>query len=242
MAKFCTKCGKKLEEVRVCDCLTDVKDAIISEPNKRKDIDFQKYLDLFFDVAKGIFMKPIDTIKKYATEENFDFGVIAIFLNSIIFGIMFYFLVEESMSYVNGMMGLTSLGYGLIYGEISFFKILVYAILFMAVFFFGIGIMIHFMNSIIFKGDSSIKRAISLVGVCSVLTTVTSVVGLICLFVSIKLFGIVVGLAGVLYLCHLYHGVQIVFKVDENKQGYIFLATIVAVMILVSYVLPEILF
>ena len=51
MAKFCTKCGKKLEEGKTCDCekTTVVNNNMVND---------------YMEVLKGMFTKPLDTMKK----------------------------------------------------------------------------------------------------------------------------------------------------------------------------------
>ena len=69
MAKFCTKCGKKLEDGQVCDCTKTVSQSA-SQANTGSqstgNIDFNRGLNDYLDIIKGIFTKPADTIKKYA--------------------------------------------------------------------------------------------------------------------------------------------------------------------------------
>ena len=52
MAKFCIHCGRKLEDGEVCTCQIEKQ---VNTHNIGADI---------LDVIKGMFVKPVDTIKK----------------------------------------------------------------------------------------------------------------------------------------------------------------------------------
>lgn len=242
MAKFCTKCGRKLEDGKPCPCEKEEKKV---EKEERKvshsepSTDINWYVNSFIDMIKGIFVKPIDTIKKFATEEYFVLGIIVIILNALLTGVMAYLTLEEAGSAISGV-GLYSLGFSGI--EVPFMKTLLYVALFMIVGFAVSGAMIYVMAGPLFKANTNMKRCIALVGTCASLTLITTILAIICLYISVKVFFIVLLLAGVLYLCHLYHGTQEISNIDENKQGYTFLVAVAVATFVVVYVLPKILF
>ena len=86
MAKFCTKCGKKLEEGKTCSCTkektTEAKVEVVTTSNANEII------NSLIEIAKGIFVKPIDTIRKYTDDNNMILGLILIAINSLITGLM----------------------------------------------------------------------------------------------------------------------------------------------------------
>ena len=63
MAKFCTKCGKELKDGKACDC------EVVS--TKTEGVDISGYVNSYIEIIKGIFTKPVTTIKKYVTADNF---------------------------------------------------------------------------------------------------------------------------------------------------------------------------
>lgn len=245
MAKFCTKCGRKLEDGKPCPCEKEEKKVEKEENIERKvshsepSTDINWYVNSFIDMIKGIFVKPIDTIKKFATEEYFVLGIIVIILNALLTGVMAYLTLEEAGSAISSF-GLYSLGFSGI--EVPFMKTLLYVALFMIVGFAVSGAMIYVMAGPLFKANTNMKRCIALVGTCASLTLITTILAIICLYISVKVFFIVLLLAGVLYLCHLYHGTQEISNIDENKQGYTFLVAVAVATFVVVYVLPKILF
>ena len=60
MAKFCTKCGKKLEEGQVCSCEAKATKATSSNNG---GFDVKECANSYLDMLKGIFTKPVETIK-----------------------------------------------------------------------------------------------------------------------------------------------------------------------------------
>ena len=102
--------------------------------------------------------------------------------------------------------------------------------------------MIYVMAGVIFKDKIDMKKVFSLVGVCSVFTTVTTVVSIILNYISIKLMMVVLLISGIFYLTHLYQGVQETTEVDKNKLAYVFVPAISVATFVVVYVLPKILF
>lgn len=77
--KYCTKCGKQLEEGHIC----------------KKD-----YINLFTTITKEIFTKPIDTIKNNTKIENFGFALILLLINAIISGILLYSITKETTNFL----------------------------------------------------------------------------------------------------------------------------------------------
>ena len=234
MAKFCTKCGKKLEDGKPCDCCKkEVKKEVVVE-SKTNGFDFNECVNSYIEIVKGVFVKPIDTIKKFATSSNFVLGLIALAINCI---------AKESINLISSFTG----GYSSLLAmsssiDVPFMKTFLYGILFMAVGFSVTALMIYVMVGVIFKDKIDMKKAFSLVGVCSVFTTVTTVVSIILNYISIKLMMVVLLISGIFYLTHLYQGVQETTEVDKNKLAYVFVPAISVATFVVVYVLPKILF
>lgn len=241
MAKFCTKCGKKLEEGQVCDCSKNK--AKKEEVNKTTGgFDFNAYLNSYVDIIKGVFTKPVDTIKKYATTDNFILGLICILINCIVSGIFLYCFLGKAISSISSMMGYGSLLMGSASIEVPFIKTFFYGIIFMAVGFAVTGAMIYLISNPILKDKVDIKKIFSLIGVCSVFTTLTTVVSIIINYISIKLMFVILLVAGIFYLTHLYQGISEITKVDKNKLAYVFVPAVSVATFVVVYILPKIMF
>lgn len=89
MAKFCTKCGKKLEEGQVCNCSKaenkkTTKKVVVEESTK---IDFKESAMDCLNIFKKIFTKPVEAIKEFVVENKFIAGIIMILVTALSAGL-----------------------------------------------------------------------------------------------------------------------------------------------------------
>lgn len=240
MAKFCTKCGKKLEDGKTCDCekkenkkIEEVEAEVVNEVTT-------DYVNEYIDALKGIFTKPVDTMKKYAKSSNFILSLIMIGINSIIFGLFTFFFVKESYGIVASLSGYGSLlrGYS-VEVPISVFFI---AVFLMIIFFFCLGGLLHLIGSALTKKESDFKAIMGLIGVNSIFTTITTLVALVFLFLDeLSWIAILVlAIAGVIYLLNTYQGFVGLTKIDKNKVCYVFTGAYAITLFVVCYILPKI--
>ena len=239
MAKFCTKCGNKLEEGQVCSCSTAAAPAVATASSNNAN----EIVNSLIDIAKGIFVKPIDTIKKYADDANMLLGFILIAINSLITGIMGYLLVKESFASIASLfMG----DFGSLYAlggseiEVPFVKVAGIIFLIMAVYFVVLAFTTYLVSNKLFKADTTWKKIIATTGVCSMVTAVISVVGIVCIYISMKVFAIVIGLASMLFSVYYYHSIKISSDIDENKQAYTYVSAVAIALFVAVYLLPKI--
>lgn len=85
MAKFCTKCGKPLEEGKVCSCSQEETKTAVTTSNSSVDIK-ESCMDCV-NVFKKIFTKPMEAIKEFVCENKFIAGIIMIVLAAISSGL-----------------------------------------------------------------------------------------------------------------------------------------------------------
>ena len=87
MAKYCTKCGKKLEEGQKCDC--DKKEKVNAEVVEEKEVITinNDMLNDYVEVVKGMFTHPVDTMKEYSKRSKFNLALIMILINCLISGL-----------------------------------------------------------------------------------------------------------------------------------------------------------
>ena len=238
MAKFCTKCGKKLEDGKPCDCekkenkkVEEVEAEVVNEVTT-------DCVNEYIEALKGIFTKPVDTMKKYAKSSNFVLSLIMIGMNSIIFGLFAFFFVKESVGLVASLSGYGSLFRGHnVEVPISVFFI---AVLLMIIFFFCLGGLLHLIGSALTKKESDFKAIMGLVGVNSIFTTVTTLVALVFLFLNGWIAILILAIAGVIYLLNTYHGFVGLTKIDKNKVCYVFTGAYAITLFVVCYILPKI--
>lgn len=251
MAKFCTKCGKKLEDGEVCSCSkTTAKKETKTEKKEKVETatvvtasssPANDYVNNYMEVAKGIFTHPIDTMKKFGQSEHFTLGLIMIAINCLVTVLFVYLGFKELMSNMSSFGSIFSLGYG--YGDVEVpMEVLVKIFVMMAGGFATTAAMLYVIAGPVLKTNADIKQSFALVGVCSVLTTITTIVALICMYISAKLMLVVLLVCGVLYLSHLYHGFLNSTEVEENKIGYTYVVSVAVATFVVVYLLPKILF
>ena len=274
MANFCTKCGKKLElgvqhvcgkEETVEETVTETKveETPVAEPTPApvaaapaavaaapaaQTSSANQYVNSYIDIVKNIFTKPVDTIKKYATADNFILGIIAIVINCVVTGLMSFLFVKEMFKTAGalGALGLMSIlggstslvGLGKV--EISFMDVFLPGALYMAAWFATAALVIFVIANTILKDKIDIKRAFALVGVCSVFTTITTLAAIICIYINTTAMLVVLLVAAAFYMTHLYQGIIEITEIEKNKLAYVFVPAISAAMFVMFYVMPKI--
>ena len=202
MAKFCIHCGRKLEDGEVCHC----------QVQKREH-------DLYFlDFLKGIFVKPIDTIKKYTNEKYLNLSLILI----MVFVLSFSLFI---LSFISNM-AYSFLGNSLFVSYIPYFQIFIMMIfggMFYSLIYVGF---LYLVNSVIFKGEKNFKKIVILYGVCSIILSVGLLISSILMFINGVLGIIFLSFGSVLNMIYLYNGIQYLGVKDKNKHGYIYLCTV----------------
>lgn len=233
MAKFCTKCGKELVDGKCLDCGKESPKKEVVET--KKGFDFNECVNNYIEALKGMFTKPIDTVKKFSKAKYFTLGMIALIISCIVTGIFIYCLLNE----ITGSLGVLSLAIPT--GDLPFMRVFLYGVLFSVVQYAVLGFMIYLLAAKLFKDNIDIKSCFALIGVCSIFTTVTTLVGLICIYLSMTVMLIVLVLASLLNLLYLYHGLVEVTKVDKNRIAYVLVGAQAVASFIVLYVLPKLL-
>ena len=243
MAKFCTKCGKELKNgvCSKCDKETKVeKKTVTTTTNTISSIDFSGYANKYLDMLKGMFKKPIDTIKEYAKEEHLTINIIALVINAIVTGLFVYFLYKEAMATISGMFGFGMFGIGTI--EVPFMKTFMQGFILIASWFATCAFALYVIANPIMKDKVNVKQLFSLVGVISTFTAITTVVATICIFMSINLALIILSLGALFYLTYLYQGIIELTSIEKNKLAYVFVPAGAVAMFVMLYVIPRIVF
>lgn len=216
MAKFCIHCGRKLKEGEVCNCQANVQTQTDSIGNN------------LGEVLKGMFVKPIDTIKTYTNEKNFNLALILLGVFSVAISLFALSLVKNLTDVATSSMGgltLYAISSGAI--QIPYLKIFFICLIAAVVFIFAYTGLLYLVNSVMFKGDKSFKKIFTMYGVNSVITTASLLVAAIFMFLN-PVLGVLIFLFGsVLNTLYVYKGIETLGVKDENKHGYIYLITTV---------------
>ena len=226
MAKFCTKCGKPLEDGKKCDC---------EKENKTEEQVVENNLvDGSLDIFKRIFVNPLKTVKKYANgNNNLTLSLILSLINIIIFGLFFYFLLN---SLAEGLMS-NILGIGLSLGaEIDFMKTFFAGILGMALALLLIASITTLFASVIFKGKGTFKDYITLTGIITPISSAALIVAIICSFISYKLALAIAFIGAVIYFVTFVQSMIDIYKVNKERISYIVAITIASTYIIAIFV------
>lgn len=232
MTKFCTKCGKKLEDGQVCDCNTKIE-------NTSSTFDIKECATDYLEIIKGIFIHPATTIKKYSQENKCILGIIALIINCLVSGFLFYFLCDKAL---NGIMSLFMGGYSSLLSSsysIPFFRCFLMGLLFMVFWFLVCAFVILLFANPIFKSKINIKNVFALLGSCSVFTTLTSIFAIICSFISVPFTIAVLFISAGFYLTYLYQGLSDITNLNKNKLVYVFMPAITAATFVMVYIVPK---
>lgn len=214
MAKFCIHCGRKLKEGEVCDCQV------------KKNLESDNLGASLLEVIKGIFIKPVDTIKKFTNDKHFTLALILLGIFSVAISLFVISFVKNLSDVATSAMGGISLyAIGMRTLSIPYLKIFFISLIIAILFIFIYTGILYLVNSVMFKGDKDFKKIFSMYGVCSVVVTLSLLVGAIFAFINVVL-GVAIFLIGsILNTVYVFKGIQFLGVKDENKHGYIYLIT-----------------
>ncbi len=219
MAKFCIYCGKKLEENEVCDCQK------ITPVSQEK-----KLMTDLLDVFKGMFVKPMDTLKKYTNSSSFGLGLILIGIFAVITSLFALSVVKNAYLLIMRSIGISSystLNYGLGSVDVPYLKIFFTTFVVIIILTFIYTGLLYLVNTIIFKGDKDYKKTFSMCAINTAISSVALFASTIFMFVhtTIALFILFVGL--LLNIVYQVKSLNLLGIKDENKHGYIYTLTLV---------------
>lgn len=226
MAKFCTNCGKPLKEGEECTCKREIK----VETGEPKD-----YINQVLDLFKGLFLKPVDTIRMFAKEENMVFGCCLMVATSIFVGLfgMFFFSKLTTTT-------VQLFGFGTVSLEFPYFR---YFMTFTLSFLIQAVLLVFladFLANKLFKGTSHWKTIMATLGLISMIPLVTVIIASLVLFLSMKLMFLIL-ITGCLYYSVLFfQGLKETTKVEENRFGQFIALTILIIVLIVGYIIPAI--
>lgn len=229
MAKYCIYCGKKLEDGEVCNCRAN---SVQSQPSNLGTN--------LSDILKGMFVKPINTIKKYTDESNFNLALILLGVFSLAISLFVLSLVKNLADASSSMGALTLYSIGMARMQVPYLKIFFVVLIVAIAFIFVYTGLLYLVNSIMFKGDKSFKKVFTMYGINSVITTVSLLVAAIFMFIHPVLGFLIFLLGSTLNMVYVYKGIEFLGVKDENKHGYIYLITTVfygLVMFIISMIL-----
>ena len=215
MAKYCIHCGRKLKDGEVCTCQANV------------SVQTDDMGSNLIDVFKGIFTKPIDTIKKYTDEKNFALSLLLVLVLAVSGALFVISLINNVSSMITSAMGGISMFYSSapIMSDIPYLKIFFISLIMIVAFAFIFVALLYIVNSVIFNGEKNFKKIFSMYGVNTIITSITLLLSAIFMFVHVILGLALLALGSILNMVYVYKGIEYLGVKDENKYGYIYLIT-----------------
>lgn len=230
MAKFCTKCGKPLEEGEICSCLGQQQAQAINQ-NQNQVVNQQQagpnkvtsYLNRLWKVTLQIIKTPADMLKEYVKASDIELAFGYIGVQAIAIALFLLTLFSQVNSQLKSLFG--GLGYfgGLLGVDAIKFplgKIFILTIIFSVVLSFAFAAVLFFVTKVIFKGETDFKKMICVAGAKSLAAVPFTVVAFICIFISISIAIFILCLGTILGYFYVASALKGASEIDENKSVY----------------------
>lgn len=213
MAKFCTKCGGKLEEGKCPKC---------SEENVATEVitseDVKEHLNGVLGVIKGIFTKPISTIKDNKSEKNYVVGIILIVCTAILTGIYKIATIKNAYDVTVKNIKINSV---LPSVETNYLKSFMTEFAYNLVEYGLIVVIAYFVISKLSKNKVEFKEIVNIVGMSLAVVLVANLVNSILVFIDGEAItyirGYIFTFAEAFKYLVLYEGIKEISKVDKER-------------------------
>lgn len=228
MAKFCTKCGSELKDGKCPKCKEETTNEVVT--SEAVDVK-QSFMDCL-EIIKGIFTKPIKTVKKFVTENAFVSGIIMIVATALATGLYKFASLKSMYSSKTGSGfnadDLGSLFTAALSGDVSSFKEPDYFKEFMTTFAYSlveyalIAVIGYVIITKLFKGNTSIKKMVSMVGVALAVVLCANLVNSALVFIDEEVVGYIrsyiFSIGSIFSFLVLYEGVKETSGIDKEKM------------------------
>lgn len=228
MAKFCTKCGSPLENGKCPKC--SGKETTVAKTETIEAIDIkQSFMDCL-NILKKVFIKPVETVKEFVSDNKFVTGIIMIVITAIFAGLYNIATIRSTV----GSNSFVEPDYLKEFMTTFAYSAVEYAIM------AGVG---YLVVTQLFKGKISIKEMFSLIGIAFSTVLVSYALCSIIVFVDgevikyiikyITLFG------GIFSYLLIYEGIKQKGEID-NEKIFLSVASICIFAVMVIDILHKI--
>lgn len=208
MANFCTKCGAKLEAGKTHKCEAKEEKKVEAKTTSNSNVDVKEGFTDCVEAVKGIFTKPIDTIKKFVSDSKFITGIILIVATAL----------------MSGLSRVLTLWH--IYGDQDYIKPKYFDEFFESFVtdlgkYVAIAFIAYLIISVILKGKATWKETLSATGLSLIVTFFAIVINTILVFFEGDLVAYIAGyvsvFASAFSVMILYEGLKLKAELDNNK-------------------------
>ena len=205
MKKFCTNCGKPLDE----------------NGKVNEGLNNNLYNEIIV-LVKNMLKKPIDTLTNIVNMDS-KYGLIFLFMAVIAMDLMFLASIKVSVDTVSNVFiyNVSNVNY------LQYFFI--FALLELAFIFIYIS-MLYLVNNKLFKNSCDYKTCISLVGYSYIYITIGSLITTISLFIYMPIAFLIFLVSSLLSAYALYAGIKTISH-DENNNIYIAVISIILTIV-----------
>ena len=227
MAKFCTKCGKKLEEGEVCNC-QETSEVLEDVPAAQPITLTVGAFDDFGSILKGSFTNPVSTIKNYNTDSNLIISIIFMAVCSLASGLFVYCLMNSLSSMLAGLFsGFSMLSTSSLSGlNVDFAPVFFKSFFFVA--------------KVIFKADTNFKKILTAVGLSSLIMICALILGAIFSYVKFGLAFVFLIVGVIFSIIYLAFATSESLNVTKDKVAYALVPSIAVALFVMLYILPKI--
>ncbi len=228
MAKFCTNCGKKLQDGEVCTCKKEMK------------VQIKESLRQVFELGKGLFLSPTDTVKKYVEQSNIWLSIILLVIGGLVSGIFSLIFVKEIVGFALGMMfGVSSLFGSSLTMEIPYLQIFMSIVITVIIIYFTEAFVAYLMLNKWFKIDFDYKKMIHLFAALSIFTTLAFLISIVSIYLSIYIVYGLLLTAGIMTTVVFALSIKKIWKVKDEQVMYTVVITLLTVTLLILLVIPR---
>lgn len=229
MAKFCTNCGKPLNESEECSCKREVKIEHSQIANG--------YLEQLLGLMKKIFTKPVDTLKEFTKKEDVMLASCLIGATSIFIGLFIMLFIHN---FVGTVVGSLNLGFASVVNGFPYFRYFATFTIIALSTLFLLAFLLYLLADKVFGGKTTWKKMIGLVGVTSIIILLTVITGSIIMYLSYKLLLLVLIAGGLYAFVIFFQGLKLAVEINDNKLGYLFVSASLLTVIFTCYIIPTI--
>lgn len=226
MAKYCSNCGRKLKEGEKCDCMANT-----------SSVDLQGGFNHALELFKGMFTKPVDTIKSHTNASNFALSSIIIVIMGIITGLFAMLLTKETIDssalFSYGIGGMSS------FIEIPYFRIFIITTILLIALYYLQALILHLVAGKMFKANIDYKESFNFLTSLVVYTLAGIIISFIGVLISPMVVIIIMAIVMMFNLTTFALGIKETFKLNDAKTMYsiiltnVFLSLIVYIIMLI---------
>lgn len=197
MAKFCSKCGKELVDGQRCDC----------QPSNASSVDFKECGKDCLNLLKGIFTKPVETIKNFVADNKLISAIIMIVVAALSSGL--FRIAYEKAKLANSFYEPKYLN--------DFFTVSLESLVRYAL----IAVIGYVLVTLIFKGKTTWKQMVAAVGAGVTAVICANVINSMLAFVDAEFFGYLASyisaFASFALFLVVYKAIEETAEIDKNK-------------------------